>query len=204
MAWRLHRALQWPSWRTTAIVGPDGSGKTSLIDDLRSGPQGKAFYFKRFKRMFRKPLFYWGQEPRNVRDEKRLWLVLPVAWTVFSLSRLCTGWRKPLILDRYFYDYFVRNVRRNSSGQFHRIAAYGLCSRLAPPPQRLIIASCPPEIIYRRKQEMTKPAIASMYDMYLDQVQRGRLPSTLFCYTGASPELSGLHVLFFLGDPESA
>ncbi|HTJ99249.1 MAG TPA: hypothetical protein VL522_06465 [Bordetella sp.] len=204
LGWRLRRALHWPSWRTTAVVGPDGSGKSALIDDFKSGPQGKAFRFQRFKRFFRRPLFYWGKEPRNVRDEKRLWLILPVAWTYFSLSRIVTGWRRPLVLDRYFYDYFVRNVRRDSDQPFRRIAAYGVCSALAPRPQRLIVASCPSTIIHERKQEMTQAAIAAMYEMYLDQVRRGWLPSTLFCYTGASPELSGLHVGLFLGNPELA
>jgi hypothetical protein len=51
---------------------------------------------------------------------------------------------------------------------------------------------------------MSQAAIASMYDMYLDQVRRGWLPSTLFCYTGASPAQSGLHVLSFLGYPKPA
>lgn len=204
LARRVRRALHWPAGRTTAVVGPDGSGKTAMIDDIQSGPLGGQFRFRRFKRLFRKPLFYWGSEPRNVREEKRLWLVLPVAWIAFSLLQLFGGWRRPLILDRYFYDYFVRNVRITSDAPFRRIAAYGLCSALAPRPQRLIVASCPPDIIHERKVEMTQAAIASLYEVYLDQVQRGRIPATLFCYTGARPELTGRHVRGFLGDPEAA
>ncbi|CAM3357758.1 Thymidylate kinase-like domain-containing protein [Bordetella sputigena] len=204
LAWHLRRALHWPSWGTTAVVGPDGSGKSALIERIQSAPQGARFSFKRFKRLFRKPLFYWGSEPRNIRDEKRLWLILPVAWATFSLTSLCTGWRRPLVLDRYFYDYFVRNVRVGSQQPFRRIAAYALCSALAPRPQRLVIASCPPEIIHQRKQEMSREAIASMYDMYLDQVRRGRLAATLFCHTGVSLEESSRHALLFLGGPEPA
>jgi hypothetical protein len=204
MGWAVAGAIHWPSWRTTAVVGPDGSGKSALIDDIKQGPLGKAFRFQRFKRFFRRPLFYLVQrEPRNVRDEKMLWLILPTAWVYFSLSRLFTGWRRPLVLDRYFYDYFVRNVRSETL-PFHRIAAYGLCSALTPRPERLIVASCPAEVIHHRKQEMTQPAILAMYDMYLDQVRRGRLPLTLFCYTGASPELSRRHVAAFLGRPDTA
>jgi hypothetical protein len=204
MRWAVATAVHWPSWRTTAVVGPDGSGKSALIDDIRHGPLGKAFRFQRFKRFFRRPLFYLAQrEPRNVRDEKMLWLILPVAWVYFSLSRLFTGWRRPLVLDRYFYDYFVRNVRSDTL-PFRRIAAYGLCSALTPRPQRLIVASCPADVIHQRKLEMTQPAIVAMYDMYLDQVHRGRLPLTLFCYTGASPALSRRHVAAFLGRPDTA
>ncbi|OZI63096.1 hypothetical protein [Bordetella genomosp. 11] len=201
LAWRARRVLHWPAGDTTAVIGPDGSGKTALMDGIESSPLGKRFRFRRFKRLFRKPLFYWGSEPRNVRDEKRLWLILPVAWAAFSLMQLFTGWRRPLILDRYFYDYFVRNVRLNSQGDFRRIAAYDLCTALAPRPRRLIVASCTPAIIHQRKQEMSQEAIAALYEMYLDQVRRSRVPSTLFCYTGARPELSGRQVLHFLGNP---
>ncbi|ARP90810.1 hypothetical protein CAL14_11365 [Bordetella genomosp. 9] len=198
LAWRLRRALHWPAWRTVAVVGPDGSGKSALIDDLQASPEGRGFRFKRFKRLFRKPLFYWGKEPRNVREEKRLWLVLPVAWGAFTLLQLFTGWRRPLLLDRYFYDYFVRNVRVGAGAPLRRIAAYPLCSALTPPPQRLVVASCPAQVIHTRKQEMTADAIAAMYEVYLDQVRRGMLPATLFCHTGGSREQSGLHVRRFL------
>jgi hypothetical protein len=202
LAWHLGRMLHWPSWRTTAVVGPDGSGKGALIDGIKQGPLGRAFRFQRFKRFFRRPLFYWvHSEPRNVRDEKLLWLVLPTAWTYFSLSRLFTGWNKPLILDRYFYDYFVRNVRAVTMGPFRRIGAYALCSALAPRPQRLIVASCPTAVIRERKLEMTPAAIEAMYEVYLDQVTRGRLPLTLFCCTGTSLELARLHAHAFLEDP---
>ncbi|WP_157793146.1 hypothetical protein [Bordetella genomosp. 8] len=204
LAWRIRRLAHWPSWRTIAVVGPDGSGKGTLIDAVQASPLGRRFRFKRFKRLFRKPLFYWGREPRNVREEKRLWLVLPVAWIAFSLAQLFGGWRRPLVLDRYFYDYFVRNVRLTATQPFRRIAAYGACSALAPPPRHLIVATCPPDVIHQRKQEMSREAIESLYAMYLDQVRRGRLPATLFCHTGVSMEESSRHALLFLGHPEPA
>ena len=205
LGWHVRGALHWPSWRTTAVVGPDGSGKSALIDGIMNGPSGKSFRFQRFKRFFRRPLFYWFKhEPRNVRDEKLLWLVLPVAWTYFSVSRLFTGWRRPLILDRYFYDYFVRNVRVGSTEPFRRIAGYGLCTALVPRPRGLIVATCSVAVIHARKHEMDEAAIHAIYDMYRDQVVRGGLPMTLFCHTGISLEQSARHVLAFLGDPEFA
>jgi hypothetical protein len=197
-------AMRWPALHTTAIVGPDGSGKTALLNDLKKGPLKHIFRFQRFKRFIRRPFFHLKRsEPRNVRDEKMLWLILPGAWAYFSLSRWFTGWGKPLMLDRYFYDYFVRNVR-SQTVPMRRIATYDLCTRLAPRPERLIVASSPAEIIHDRKQEMTAASIGKMYAMYVDQVVRGRVPFTLFCYTGASLQQSLDDVSAFLRNPELA
>jgi hypothetical protein len=202
--WAVGNVVKWPALHTTAVVGPDGSGKTALITDIKQGPLRKRFRFQRFKRFLRRPFFHLVQsEPRNVRDEKMLWLVLPGAWIYFSLSRWFTGWGRPLLLDRYFYDYFVRNVRSHTL-PFRRIAAYGLCSLLAPRPERLIIASCPTAIIHERKQEMTEASIDRMYEVYLDQVNRGRIPVTLFCHTGNGLEISALQAVRFLHNPELA
>ncbi|OWT80290.1 hypothetical protein [Achromobacter sp. HZ28] len=205
LAWRARTALHWPSWRTTAVVGPDGSGKGALIESIKQGSQGKQFRHQRFKRIFRRPLHHLVQrDPRNVRDEKMLWLVLPTAWTCFTLSRLLTGWGKPLLLDRYFYDYFVRNVRLSTPEPFRRIAAYRLCSALAPRPERLIVAVCTPEIIHERKLEMARDVIEAMYGVYIEQVVGGRLPLTLFCHTGGTLAASERDVEAFLRMPKLA
>lgn len=204
LRWTLGNVVKWPAVHTTAVVGPDGSGKSSLIADIKQGPLRDRFRIQRFKRFVRRPLFHLKRsEPRNVRDEKMLWLVLPVAWTYFSLSRWFTGWGKPLLLDRYFYDYFVRDVRSQTQ-PLRRIAAYGLCTALAPRPQRLIVASCPAAIIHARKQEMTRASMDQMYGVYLEQVNRGRVPETLWCHTGGDAATSLLEVRGFLGDPELA
>jgi hypothetical protein len=194
----LRGALHWPSLRTTAVLGPDGSGKSALIEFAKSAPTGARYRFQRFKRFFRRPLWYVvTSEPRNVRDEKVLWLILPVAWLYFCCSRVFTGWRRPLLLDRYFYDYFVRNVRSETE-PLRRIAAYGACSALAPRPCALVVAMCPTTVILARKQEMTADAIEGMYELYLDQVRRARVPRTLFCHTGVEQETSARQVVQFL------
>jgi hypothetical protein len=204
LRWTAGNLLKWPALHTSAVVGPDGSGKTSLLNDVKKGPLKDQFRFQRFKRFIRRPFFHLKRsEPRNVRDEKMLWLILPGAWAYFSLSRWFTGWGKPLMLDRYFYDYFVRNVRSHTE-PFRRILTYDLCTRLAPRPERLIVASCPVPTIHARKQEMAEASIGQMYAMYLDQVVRGGVPATLFCYTGAGLEQSLNDVSAFLRNPELA
>ncbi len=199
----LRRLLRWPAPGTRAIVGPDGSGKTALLDALSRSEAGRRLHVRRFKRYFRRVLYHLVQsEPRNVRDEKTLWLILPVAWLCFSLSRWLTGWARPIILDRYFYDYFVRDVRHESR-TLRRIAAYDLCSTLVPCPQRLIVASCPAPIIRRRKREMSSESIEGLYQVYLDQVIRSGVPQTLFCHTGIPLETSIQQLAAFLEESAS-
>lgn len=198
--WALRNLLKWPAPRTTALVGPDGSGKTALMDAVRRSPAGKHLRYRKFKRVFRRPLFHLRQgEPRNVRDEKMLWLVLPVAWLCFSASRWLTGWARPVLYDRYFYDYFVRDVR-DPGRPLRRIGAYDLCTALAPRPQRLIVASCPAEIIRRRKTEMTQASMEEIYKVYIDQVARTGIPETLFCHTGIALQTSGGQIAAFLDE----
>src|SRR3546814_3791835 len=81
-----------------------------------------------------------------------------------------------------------------------RIGAYGLCTALAPRPNRLIIASCPVDIIHNRKTEMTEVSIGLLYEMYLDQVVRAGIPETLCCHTGGSVEVSSRQVASFLSN----
>jgi hypothetical protein len=199
LLWNARGLFKWRAPRTTAVVGPDGSGKTALIEDIRKGPQGRLFRFQKFKRIFRRPLYHLiRKEPRNVRDEKMLWLVLPVAWLCFAVARLFTFWGKPLILDRYFYDYFVVNARSKTQ-PMRRVALYALCSAFAPRPSRLIIASCPVGVIHQRKQEMTEAAIGQIYGLYMDQAIRARVAQTLFCHTGGDIKTSQAQIAGFLG-----
>ena len=200
----MRRWLAWPAPRTMALVGPDGSGKTALIDAIRQSPAGKGLRDRPFKRVFRQVLYHWRtSEDRNERDEKMLWLVLPVAWVCFSASRWLTGWARPILYDRYFYDYFVRDVR-DPELPLRRIGAYDLCTALAPRPQRLIVASCPPDIIHQRKTEMTRGSIVQLYQVSLDQVVRAGIPETLFCHTGVALQASCAQVADFLNGSASA
>src|SRR3546814_18041844 len=112
-----------------------------------------------------------------------LWLILPVAWLYFSLSRWLTGWTKPVLLDRYFYDYFIRNVRSDTM-PIQRIGAYGLCTALAPRPNRLIIASCPDDIITNRNTELPEGSIGLPHHIYLDQSGRAGIPKNMCFSTG--------------------
>lgn len=195
---KLRQGLRWRVPGVITIVGPDGSGKSTLIDGLKSSEIGSRFRFQRFKRFFRRPLIHIvTSEPRNVRDEKVLWLILPTAWIFLSLSRWLTGWRRPVILDRYFYDYLVRNMRHPEK-PLQRIGAYVPCSRLVPLPRQVIVATCPTAIIRARKREMTETSMQRLYAVYLDQIARFGPPEALFCHTATAPETACRQAMCFI------
>ncbi len=172
-----------PAIRTITVVGPDGSGKTTLIETCRKRLTSSRFNFVRFKRYFRRVLVHvFRAEPRNVRDEKMIWLVLPVAWLHFMLVRMSVGWFKPAIMDRYFYDYLAKDVR-SSTKRLENIAGYSLLSSLVPRPSQVVVASCSTSVILSRKAEMQAESIDALYALYLDQVCRSRVQEVLFCDT---------------------
>lgn len=186
--------------KTIAIIGPDGSGKTTLIDGIKASGIGGAFKFKRFKRYFRRVLFYMRRNTeRNQLDQQLIWLILPLSWVTFVITNLLPGYSKPTLLDRYFYDYMVRNVR-SKDHKLSKVRFYDWWTRHIPRPKKLIVAYCQPEIIHQRKQEMTADAIYRLYQVYLDQIVNGQLDSVLFCHTGLEPQVSCQQAIDFLND----
>lgn len=197
---RFFSGIRVPGCNTIAIVGPDGSGKTTLMDASRSILAPFKCKFVRFKRYFRRALIHIvRREPRNVRDEKMLWLILPVAWVHFMLARLSTGWIRPALMDRYFYDYLARDVR-STSRPLQRIAAYDLLSYLVPRPDKMVVASCATPVIMARKEEMQPASIDALYDIYLDQACRSRVPEVLFCSTQQTIQQASAQMCEFILD----
>lgn len=195
--YKLARRLVRTVPRTVVFVGPDGGGKSTLVEGLRMSIGARRTQCVRFKYYFRRFLPDMRQsEARNIREEKLLWLVLPVAWLYFVADRYLISRSVPALVDRYFYDYFVRYVR-DSKRPLQRIAAYRACGALVPRPRKLVVTVCPGDEIIRRKQEMTLESIDKLYMVYLEQIVRARIGETLFCHTGITPAVSTEQVAGF-------
>jgi hypothetical protein len=111
-----------------AVVGPDGSGKSTAVEAIAGGLMQGTVRTKVFKRLFRDRLVYklflrWQlattRERRNLVDERvggwLALLALPPFLAMVLRERSCT-----LVFDRYFYDFLMVNVRRPDSGPVRR------------------------------------------------------------------------------------
>lgn len=184
--------------KTIAVVGPDGSGKTSLINAVKRSDLAGSFRFKRFKRYFRRFLPYlFRQQDRNTREQKLLQFILPLAWLTFALGAIVFRAKRVTVLDRYFYDYFLRQDL-NTGGNYGLIRNYKFWTKNTPRPKKLLVAMCAPEIVHGRKQEMSLATISSIYKIYIDQIIYADVPAVLFCNTALDEAVSCQQAVDFL------
>lgn len=104
-------------------------------------------------------------------------------------------------MDRYFYDYLAKDVR-SPSQPLQKIAAYEVLSCLVPRPAKLVVASCATQVIRARKDEMQAASIDALYDLYLDQACRSRIPEVLFCSTQQTIEQAATQMSDFILDQQ--
>lgn len=197
-----HKASKSRAWRcvqnTTALIGPDGSGKTALVEEFRKTRLGQRYQYQRFKRFFRRVLFHVRKSrDRNDLESKHPGLILPVAWPYFLWSRKISNRFRQVILDRYFYDYFLRDLRSKSVLPV-RVKHYDWCTKYVPIPSRLVIAMCGSKTIYQRKPEIQPEAIELLYRVYLEQIASSRPEHVLFCHTGLALSVSSQHFERFM------
>lgn len=157
------------------LLGLDGAGKTTLARHLASQaaqaptltgvryfhwlpPLGKAVEF---------PLPEPGNLPRQPkRNAGAVEAVLSIARLTKNLLRARLVWwlrlrslRKRgylVLVDRYFYNYYLDPVSVKYYGPRRVLNAL---SRLFPKPEIVITLGAPPEVLLRRKQELTEAEI---------------------------------------------
>lgn len=162
------------SGKLVAFVGPDGSGKTTIID-----LQDKYFeliYPRRKKYHIRPGIFpelktghgfssmngaISGKKKSGTKSFRRSRLSRLAAWFVvlyytmeYSLSRVrlkVERARKVLVLyDRYYYDFFAQPTTRDIIMPYRRMLMF-----FVEKPDIIIHLKADPEVVYTRKQELT-------------------------------------------------
>ncbi len=175
---RLHLKPPFP-W--IAVLGPDGSGKSSVIAGLRE--QFKATRIGVMEA-------HWGPRPRKEGEAPGAPVIdpqgRPPRGTILSIGKtgwLCLRWcfalsgplrharakRAMLLSDRYFDDLLVdpRRYRYGASLCWARWM-FGFLPR----PDRVILLLAPAAVILARKQEVSPEELARQLDSYQDLARR--------------------------------
>jgi hypothetical protein len=195
------------------IVGPDGSGKTTLVNTLA---ERHGFGALRFKNIFRFSYLYRGffllkeryahtsHKAKNLIDENMLQPILAVAilrwWPVIitlSIGRYLRGPGKPtIVVDRYFWDYLVRV--RHADAPPSRVSGYNVMSKLVPEPSKAVVLCCKVTTLNSRKNELRPEAVDFLYDFYCEQIARNRVKRVLALSTDGPIERSYRQAAWFL------
>lgn len=158
-----------------AVLGPDGSGKTTLIAELtevvnRSGGCAAIFHWRpQFRRNGGPAIVVAEPHGKPMRSVVASLLKLPYLWWKFSAGYLTqvrpllrSG--KTVIFDRYFHDLLVDPTRyRYNAPEFLARWVAGCI----PQPDLWIVLDAPLEILRQRKQEVTLHETARQREAYL-------------------------------------
>ena len=181
---RLAKRLLQPTGTVVAFLGPDGTGKTSVIE---RSVVGLASIFQRTVSHHFKPNLLGLTLPGQAPALGRLGRGPSPGWSPVSVGKLayylCDYWigyaakvwprlvRTSLVLfDRYFDDLGIDPVRLRHRGC---MALAGRLRRLVPGPELYILLDAPPGIIQARKREVSTEETARQRAAFLELL-RGR------------------------------
>lgn len=161
--------------KLVALIGPDGSGKTTVADELNKNFGFKTVYggwkhhilpTAKLQSAFGKTKK--GREMVAKAKEKRKKSKKSSVFREFSLLHfffehliryLLRAYpklrkNKNVVVDRYFYDIFLQDPKAFTS------RVINLCLKVFPKPDLIVNLYNKPEIILKRKKELTKAGIA--------------------------------------------
>ncbi len=175
--------------RIIPVVGPDGVGKTSLIDALKSRSRSKIRYY-RFKNLFRHNLWYQllrrlkrsdaKQLEKNQFDDRYGAQIVSIAAWRYPLLLLSTLLRRGFLFsDRFFHDFILEETRFMQSEARLRPEWKALLEK-SPRTYWFVHLDAPTALIRSRKEELTAQAIdcyrRDIFRLYLQK------PAMIYSY----------------------
>ncbi|HBE17627.1 MAG TPA: thymidylate kinase-like protein [Cyanobacteria bacterium UBA11149] len=176
---RIKRVL-YPTGVMVAILGPDGSGKSTVITEVS---QNLAPAFRRTHNMHIRPKLgipanhYHPPTIDPQGEAPRSWLMSTVKLFYYlfdyAVGYLLKVYPKLVystlvIFDRYYYDMIADPKRYRYGGYLWLVK---LLTPLIPKPDLLIVLDAPAEILQSRKQEVPLAETARQRDAYLQIAQ---------------------------------
>jgi thymidylate kinase len=181
---RLVRRWSQPTGLLVAVMGPDGAGKSTLIEHL---VQAVGPAFDRHRVFHWRPMLLWRR--KTTRDPTRPHSLPPHGswWSVARLfAHLLDYWLgywlviRPLlarcalvIFDRYFDDITIDPKRYRYGGPPWLPRILGL---LTPKPDLVLVLDAPDEIVLARKQEIAPEEVQHqrrLYSEYQNRISNG-------------------------------
>jgi thymidylate kinase len=154
------------------LVGPDGSGKTTVADALvgllrAEGREAERLYMgvglpglpsRRLRRRLRRRRAKrrgqtapaWLDPARPHRRTELLHVWLDLWWRYLFDIRPRLRQRRVVVCDRYAYDWATWHVRGISAGTVRRMLRFGV-----PRPALTVFLSAEPDVVISRKDELT-------------------------------------------------
>jgi thymidylate kinase len=174
-ALRLIRRLREPTGLFLAVLGPDGTGKSTMIDALQPQLAGA---FRRCGRFHWRPAFLWKRKiigpvtnphgrPQHSQwgSIARLIAYLLDYWLGYWLAVWPLLVRSGLVVfDRYWDDLLADPRRYRFGGPPWLVRALG---RMVPRPKLVLVLDAPEEVILSRKQEVEPEEVGRQRQIYL-------------------------------------
>ncbi|HVK56771.1 MAG TPA: hypothetical protein VM532_17305 [Burkholderiales bacterium] len=172
--WRKVNRVMQPSGLVVAFVGPDGSGKSSVIEACG---RVTAPAFRRVSVMHLRPRMGSSgtakavSNPHGEAPRGQLASLMKIFY--FALDYAAGyGWKvRPLLVrstlilfDRYYHDMLVDPLRYRYGGSMQLAR---LARRLIPPPDLWIVMDAPADVLQARKREVSPEESARQREAYL-------------------------------------
>lgn len=198
---RIGKRIARPTGLVVAVLGPDGSGKTTIIEHLE---RELSPAFRRLQRFHLRPHFGkakrndapvtnpHAQQPRSrLASEAKALLFLADYWIGWLLSVYPAKVESTLVIfDRYYHDMLVDTVRYRLS---ERTLLVRWLAKGVPSPNLWLILDAPSDVLVARKGEISLAAATQLTAGYRQLA--AELPNARLIETGGGLDETLTHAV---------